>query len=81
MRPKSSIFAFTPEDRICQALTLSRGVRSYTVPFADLPRDTIASAVDLLRRQRDVALGTPLVILSDIMHQDQAVDSVLIVHA
>ena len=80
-RAKSSIFAFAPDSTICQALTLSRGVRSFEVPFSELPRDTIASAVDLLRRQRDVEPGTPLVVVSDIMHQDIAVDSILLVHA
>lgn len=80
-RAKSAIFAFAPDPRICQALTLSRGVRSFEVPFSELPRDTIAAAVDLLRRQRDVEPGTPLVVVSDIMHQEVAVDSILLVHA
>jgi hypothetical protein len=46
-----------------------------------MPRDTISSAVKLLTSQRDVAKGTPLVVVSDILHQDHAVDSILLVHA
>lgn len=81
LRPKSAIFAFTPESEVCRGLTLSRGVRSFEVPFCKVPRDTIEAAVELLRNQRDIAPGTPLVVVSDIMHQDQAVDSILVVHA
>ena len=81
LRPKSAIFAFTPDALVCQALTLSRGVRAFEVPFSEMPRDTISSAVELLTSQRDVAKGTPLVVVSDILHQDHAVDSILLVHA
>ncbi|MGJ8696259.1 MAG: pyruvate kinase [Verrucomicrobiaceae bacterium] len=81
LRPKSAIFAFTPDAEVCQALTLSRGVRSFEVPFSEKPRDTISAAVDLLRSQRDVEQGTPLVVVSDILHQDMSVDSILLVHA
>lgn len=81
LRPKSAIFAFTPAREVCRELTLSRGVRSFEVPFCELPRDTIAAAVELLRQQRDVATGTPIVVISDIMHEEQAVDSILVVHA
>ncbi|MEJ6728586.1 MAG: pyruvate kinase [Akkermansiaceae bacterium] len=81
LRPKSAIFAFAPDAQICRALTLSRGVRSFEVTFSDKPRDTISAAVDLLKNQRDIAPGTPLVVISDILHQDHAVDSILLVHA
>lgn len=81
LRPKSAIFAFTPDAEVCRSLTLSRGVRSFEVPFCKIPRDTIEAAVELLRNRRDVAQGTPLVVVSDILYQDQAVDSVMLVHA
>jgi len=80
LRPKSPIFAFTPEPEICAALTLARGVRTFEIPFADVPRETIASAVDMLRTKRDVEPGTPLLVFSEVLHQDHAVDSILLVH-
>lgn len=81
LRPRSPIFAFTPEDQVCRALTLSRGVRAFEVNFEDIPRDTMSAAVDLLRHQRDIEAGTPLIIVSDIMHQGHTVDSILVEHA
>ncbi|MDA7882018.1 pyruvate kinase [Akkermansiaceae bacterium] len=81
IRPKSPIFAFTPEAQSCQALTLSRGVRTFEMPFCELPRDTISAAVELLISHRDVEPGTPLVVVSDLLHRDHAVDSILLVHA
>jgi len=81
LRPRSSIFAFAPEPKVCAGLTLSRGVRTFEMPFSETPRETIASAVEMLRKKRDVEPGTPLVVFSEILQQGQAVDSILVVHA
>lgn len=81
LRPKTPIFAFTPDAAICSKLTLSRGVRSFEVPFQETPRETIAAAVKLLRHERDVQPGTPLVIVSDILQEGHAVDSIILEHA
>lgn len=81
LRPRSEIFAFTPEAETCQTLTLSRGVKSFQIAFSKLPRETISAAVELLRTHHGVEQGTPLVVVSDILHQDHAVDSILLVHA
>ena len=72
LRPRSPIYAFTPDDRVCRGLALSRGVRPFVIPFRDRPRETIADAVDTLRRRRDIPTGTPLVIVSDTLQQDNA---------
>ncbi len=81
LRPRSSIFAFSPQSEICAGLTLSRGVRTFQIPFFDIPRDTVAAAVELLRTKRDIEPGTPLVIFSEIMHQEKAVDSILMMYS
>ena len=81
LRPMSEIFAFTPEGGTCQTLTLSRGVKSFQISFSKPPRETISTAVELLRTHHGIAQGTPLVVVSDILHQDHAVDSILLVHA
>lgn len=81
LRPRSPIFAFTPDERVRRALTLSRGVRSYRIEFRAQPKETIALATEMLRRTRDVKPGTPLVVISDTLQEDNVVDSVLLVHA
>lgn len=81
LRPRTPIFAFTPDERICSALTLSRGTRTFAITFGRIPRETISAAVEILRHQRDIQPGTTLVIVSDILHEDHAVDSILVDHA
>lgn len=81
LRPKSPIFAFTPDPAVCRALTLTRGVRSFEVTFDQRPRETISAAVSILRHQREIQPGTPLVIFSDMMHENHAVESILLDHA
>lgn len=81
LRPRSPIFAFTPTDQVCRSLALARGVRPFQVEFADRPRKTISQAVEILRSRRDIPKGTPLVIVSDTLHQEQAVDTILLEHA
>jgi len=81
LRPRSPIYAFTPDDAVCRGLSLSRGVRPFVIPFRKIPRETIADAVDTLRHRRDIPTGTPLVIVSDILQGERAVDSILLEHA
>ena len=81
LRPKSPIFAFTPETKTGQTMTLTRGVEGFEMPFRERPRDTIAAAIDSLRKTQEVEPGTPLVAVSDLLHQDHCIDSILLVHA
>jgi pyruvate kinase len=81
LRPRSPIYAFTPSEEVCRALSLSRGVRPFQIHFEEKPRRTIAAAVEVLRHRRDIPPGTSLVIVSDTLQQDQAVDSILVEHA
>ncbi|NNC88191.1 MAG: pyruvate kinase [Akkermansiaceae bacterium] len=81
LRPRSPIYAFTPSDEVCRSLCLSRGVRPFQIDFRDKPRHTIAAAVEVLRSRRDIPAGTTLIIVSDTLHEDHAVDSILVEHA
>ena len=81
LRPRSPIYAFTPEETVCRGLALSRGVRPFVIPFRELPRDTSTDAVATLRNRRDVPEGTPLVIFSDTFQIDRAVNSIVLDHA
>ncbi|MDP0489649.1 MAG: pyruvate kinase [Verrucomicrobiota bacterium JB023] len=81
LRPRSPIFAFTPDDQVRRFLTLSRGVRSFRIDFGTNPRETIALAVKTLRDNRDIAPGTPLVVVADTLQDDRPVSTILLEHA
>ncbi len=82
LRPRTSRFyAFTPTDRVCRQLSLSRGIRPFKLPFAATIEDTILRATDLLRSEDLVRPGTPLVIVSDILSDHFAANSILLHHA
>ena len=82
LRPRTSgFYAFTPTDRVCRQLALTRGVRSFKQPFASNIEETIQRVTELLRREGLVRVGTPLVILSDILSDHFAANSILLHHA
>jgi pyruvate kinase len=81
LRPRAPIYAFTPSHQVCRSLSLARGVRPFQIDFEDRPRSTIAQAVEILRRRRDIPTGTPLVVVSDTLQQKQPVDTILVEHA
>jgi len=82
LRPRTLHFhAFTPNDRVCRQLALSRGVRPFRLPFATSIQGTIEKACELLREQGLVREGTPLVVVSDILSDQFAANSILLHHA
>ncbi|WP_229809573.1 pyruvate kinase [Roseibacillus persicicus] len=81
MRPRSPIFAFTPNEQVRRFLTLSRGVRSFCIDFENMPRLTIAKGIETLRQERDITPGTPVIVVSDTLQDDRAVNTILLEHA
>lgn len=81
MRPRSPIFAFTPDEQVRRFLTLSRGVRSFCIDFETTPRLTIAKGIEILRLERDIAQGTPVIVVSDTLQDERAVNTILLEHA
>ncbi len=81
MRPRSPVFAFSPNEQVRRFLTLSRGVRSFCIEFENIPRHTIAKGIETLRQERDIAPGTPVVVVSDTLQDDRAVNTILLEHA
>ena len=82
MRPRTpGFYAFAPSERVCRQLALSRGVRAFQLPFASKIEETIERACELLRKQSLVRNGTPLVIVSDILSDQVAANSILLYHA
>jgi pyruvate kinase len=82
LRPRTSgFYAFTPTERVCRQLSLTRGVRAFKLAFASNIEETIARVSDLLRKEELVRPGTPIVIVSDILSDHFAANSILLHHA
>ena len=82
LRPRTSgFYAFTPTERVCRQLSLTRGVRAFKLPFASNIEETIQRVCERLRSEDLVRPGTPLVIVSDILSDHFAANSILLHHA
>ncbi|MCU0797909.1 MAG: pyruvate kinase [Akkermansiaceae bacterium] len=82
LRPRSaSFFAFTPKESVCRQLALTRNVTPVQMPFAANIDETIQRASALLVERGDITPGTPLVIVSDILSNHIAANSILLHHA
>ncbi len=78
-RPESApIFAFTPSLHVSRAMMTARGVFPFVMEFADKPNDTIEAALQILRARDLIVVGDPIVILSDVLHDELIVDSILL---
>lgn len=81
-RPEHApIFAFTEALNVSRSLMTARGVFPYVLEFGSTPAITIERALDLLRAHGLVQTGTPIVILSDVLHDDMTLDSILLKEA
>ncbi len=81
LRPReASIFAFSPDDRVVRSLVIHRSVLPFHLPLADSHHDSIADAIGILRGQRLVTEGQPIVILSDILLEGFDEGAILLRH-
>lgn len=81
-RPEfAPIFAFTPKLHVSRTLMTARGVFPFVMDFAEKPGATIEAALSILRGRGLVVAGDPIVILSDVLHDDLIVDSILLQQA
>lgn len=82
MRPRTAaFFAFTPKEQVCRQLSMTRGVRAFQMPFCSNIEETIKRATEQLREAGLVSSGTPMVIVSDILSDHFAANSILLHHA
>jgi pyruvate kinase len=82
LRPKTAnFFAFTPTERVCRQLGLTRGVEAFKLPFAHTIEETIQRATAMLRERDIVRPGNQLIIVSDILSDHFAANSILLHHA
>jgi pyruvate kinase len=81
LRPRTPLYAFSPKERVCRQMSLSRGVTAFQMPFASHIDDTIQSAADILRQNNLAQPGTPIVIVSDMLSDHFTANSILLYHA
>jgi pyruvate kinase len=82
LRPRTSgFYAFTPNERVCRQLSLTRGVRAFKIAFASNIEETVEKVSELLIQEQLVRPGTPIVIVSDILSDHFAANSILLHHA
>lgn len=82
LRPRTSNFyAFTPKPIVCRQLSLTRGVTAFQISFAVNIEETILAVTESLKEKGLVRPGTPMVIVSDILSNHFAANSILLHHA
>ena len=76
---KAPVFAFCLDETIARPLHLLRAVHPIVMPFDPTKRlEATARAVALLKARRLVRDSAPLVIISDVLSEEDAVDSILV---
>ncbi len=82
LRPRTAgFFAFTPREVVCRQLALNRSVVPFRLPFAAGIDETIERATDFLLEHDLVRPGGPMVIVSDLLSDHIAANSILLHHA
>jgi len=81
LRPRTPLYAFSPKERVCRQLALSRGVTAFQLPFSPTIDETIQHAAEILRQNNLAQPGTPIVIVSDMLSDHFTANSILLYHA
>lgn len=82
LRPKlKNFYAFTPTDVVCRQLALTRNITAFKLPFAASIDETVQRAAEHLIENEGLKRGTPLVIVSDILSNHIAANSIILHHA
>lgn len=79
LRPDSAaVFAFTPSLEVARTLHLNRAVHPFVMDFCkDDPHATIEAALAVLKDDRLIQAGDPVIIISDVLVGECTGDSVL----
>jgi pyruvate kinase len=82
LRPRTAgFYAVTPKESVCRKLALTRGVRAIKLSFSSSIEETIQRVSSQLLKDNLVRTGTPLVIVSDILSDHFAANSILLHYA
>lgn len=78
---RAPVFAFCQDRTVARALHLSRAVSPFVLDFDPAKRrESIDRAVEVLKRKRLVCEGAPVVIISDVLATEEAMDSIVVQH-
>ncbi|MES2996322.1 MAG: pyruvate kinase [Verrucomicrobiota bacterium] len=81
LRPRVlGIFAFTPRETVCRQLVLTRGIQPVKLAFSSNIEETIKRATRHLLAEKLIEPGAPIVIVSDILSDHFAANSILLHH-
>lgn len=76
---KAQVFAFCPDQNTVRTLHLSRAICPFALDFDPANRrDSVEKAVALLKKKRLLRDGSPIVIISDIIDAESALDSIIV---
>jgi pyruvate kinase len=82
LRPRTTgFYAATPKESVCSKLALTRGVRAIKLPFSSSIEENIQRVTQELLKEGLVSAGEPIVIVSDILSDHFAANSILLHHA
>jgi pyruvate kinase len=82
LRPRTAgLYAVTPKEDVCRKLALTRGVSAMKLAFSSTIEETIQRVGAELLKQEHIRPGTPVVIVSDILSDHFAANSILLHHA
>lgn len=82
LRPKTAeVYAVTPKKEVCRLLSLTRGIEPIRLAFGENIEETIKKVTDHLHQEQRVKNGTPIVIVSDLLSDHFAANSILLHHA
>lgn len=77
LRPqRAPIFAFTPTPEVCRQLSMLWGTHPIQIEFTDDPDTTIRSAEKFLRKNKLIARGNHLVVISDMRMGQALIDCI-----
>ncbi|MCP4847882.1 MAG: pyruvate kinase [Verrucomicrobiaceae bacterium] len=77
LRPESAlVYAFTPDEQVIRYLCLSRGVTAFLSPMSGSPEAIVEGALDELKGRGLVDSGDSVVVLSDVLGEEFAQDSI-----
>jgi pyruvate kinase len=82
LRPRTTgFYAVTPKESVCGKLALTRGVRAIKLAFSSSIEENIQRVTQELLKEGLVSSGAPIVIVSDILSDHFAANSILLHHA
>ena len=77
-RPNSSIFAFTSDINVKKQLNIYWGIQAFQTKLSKKPKETVCSAINILKEKKLIKKGNTIVVVSDILVDKDIVSTVQI---